>query len=669
MGGVLRLFALGQRGVDVVNKPQDLDESELVSAQNAEIVSDGGEGALDQRTGMSRIPGSALGSILVAHDVASELLIEKTPYLMAGMYSGSAHNWRKTVDGATWTNEDGPAKPWSNDSDIVYFAKNWPKAVTIGKYLYFLDSASPIQLHRWDGTTDLVVGTVPPAVSGTNLATPGGLSVTFAGESLAAPVVTNANSTWQGTVGANTYQYKLVAVFPSGDHSAASVQITAVNCGTPGVDGHIAILVGAMNGASHVDVYRMSGGATTGVIGSITAAGAPGELSDTGQAGTGATPPASASDTRTTTYTYKIVAIQGALHSIAGVATSTLVGPTTLSTFDYNGLTISGSPVAGATSYDVYRTAGGATQGKIGSIGISAGILTFGNGSGLGFYNFSDGGLVADGSTAPTTVSGATTGEALAVLDVFTDGANLYLAVLDLVSGGSSGGRILLFSPVAQAWTQILAEFPITANKGTPGTLNLWDGAVNYGSYIGLDTGKACLVTTTKTPLPGGGVQEAHATSNNVLPLAMVGFGGALYVATGFITAGTAAIILKRLPPTGTWSTAQTGPATATLNAYTALGVFNGLLFAGWTSGGGLTAARIESTPDGVNWTLEYTADAAEVPCQMVTFLGALYVVMGRTGVAYNTKSRILKRTSGGVWSEVDNPSDDFAGCLGVVWV
>ena len=96
--------------------------------------------------------------------------------------------------------------------------------------------------------------------------------------------------------------------------------------------------------------------------------------------------------------------------------------------------------------------------------------------------------------------------------------------------------------------------------------------------------------------------------------------------------------------------------------------MFNGELYAGWTDAG-TTAARIEKY-DGTSWVNDQSLNATEVVCQAVTFppgTGSLYVVLGKTSAAGNTASRILKRTTGGTWSEVDNESDHYRGPLAIL--
>lgn len=100
-----------------------------------------------------------------------------------------------------------------------------------------------------------------------------------------------------------------------------------------------------------------------------------------------------------TSYSYKLVATDSSgATTAASSAGSTAAGPTTLDATHYNTVTWT-DPVSTPGSILIYRTAGGATQGLIGT--VAAGVQTF-----------RDDGKVADGTVAPssnTTGIGAAT--------------------------------------------------------------------------------------------------------------------------------------------------------------------------------------------------------------------------------------------------------------------
>jgi hypothetical protein len=91
--------------------------------------------------------------------------------------------------------------------------------------------------------------------------------------------------------------------------------------------------------------------------------------------------------TGATTYTYVVVAYCFNGTASVSAAVSTTTGNATLNGSNFN--VITWTQVVGAYRYDVYRTVGGATQGKI--IAKNQGSTTI-----------NDNGLTGDGATAPT---------------------------------------------------------------------------------------------------------------------------------------------------------------------------------------------------------------------------------------------------------------------------
>jgi hypothetical protein len=138
-----------------------------------------------------------------------------------------------------------------------------------------------------------------------------------------------------------------------------------------------------------------------------------------------------------TTYAYKLVATDGT-DTVLGVtaasaATTITNGNATLSATNYNQigvaaadiLTVTGAthPVAaGNVIYNVYRTTGGATQGKIGTITVTQ------NGGLFTTTTLNDTGLAGDSSTAPT---------------VNTTGSATFAGPVSFANGGSSGNTTL----------------------------------------------------------------------------------------------------------------------------------------------------------------------------------------------------------------------------------
>lgn len=98
-----------------------------------------------------------------------------------------------------------------------------------------------------------------------------------------------------------------------------------------------------------------------------------------------------------TTYGYKIVGVTAnGNRTAASAEDTTATGNATLDGTNFNRITW--TDVAGADTYEVYRTTGGATQGLIGT--VAAGV-----------EQFDDTGLEGDGATEPST-NGTGTGAA-----------------------------------------------------------------------------------------------------------------------------------------------------------------------------------------------------------------------------------------------------------------
>jgi hypothetical protein len=75
----------------------------------------------------------------------------------------------------------------------------------------------------------------------------------------------------------------------------------------------------------------------------------------------------------TTTYGYRVSAVGGNGETLAAAEATTTTGNATLTGVNFNRITW--SAVTGAGGYNIYRSTGGATQGKIGF--SPAGVLTF----------------------------------------------------------------------------------------------------------------------------------------------------------------------------------------------------------------------------------------------------------------------------------------------------
>lgn len=244
----------------------------------------------------------------------------------------------------------------------------------------------------------------------------------------ATPTITNV-----GTAGVTTQSYKVVAKsgFGStlGATAASAAGSTTTGNATLSTTNYNVVTWAAVTGAASYDIYRTVGGAAQGKIASVLATVDLGTgiqtatytLNDTALVADGTTAPTAnttgalsvpavlgdfsliplttpvggavtvVGTAGAATVTYKVVAKSSLGTTAASSAITTTTANATQSSTNYN--TITWNPVPGALSYDIYRTAGGATQGKIANV-LSTATLSL-----------NDTGLAGDSATAPTVNS------------------------------------------------------------------------------------------------------------------------------------------------------------------------------------------------------------------------------------------------------------------------
>ena len=269
---------------------------------------------------------------------------------------------------------------------------------------------------RWEASPALPAGA---KVSGKDLGLPGNLSF----QGLSWPVVTIAPP---GTTGA-TYTYAITGTSTSGSKRTVRAT-TTIGRNTSSLSNVVRVSAWPTTypfvaPSGSCDVRREVGGTTQGLIGTIANCAQGGTITDKALAGDSSSAPtdtiatgwigpfalkylssptvtaAPHGTTGSATYTYCFVGIDagGGTRSVCG---STTTGNATLSAVNYNSATVAAwsstppytLPIGGCR---VYRTAGGATQGYIGTTSsCSAGALT------------NDIGLVADGNSPPSDTSG-----------------------------------------------------------------------------------------------------------------------------------------------------------------------------------------------------------------------------------------------------------------------
>jgi len=129
-------------------------------------------------------------------------------------------------------------------------------------------------------------------------------------------------------------------------------------------------------------------------------------------------------------------------------------------------------------------------------------------------------------------------------------------------------------------------------------------------------------------------------------------YNGQLYAATDADSSGTA--IIQQRTSAGVWTTSLSAPAT-NVGFFCSLIVFDGNLYAGYYKGTPTTSTLIKKY-DGTSWTTDKDVGvdiAALVPGKPFVFLDALYWPFYELTSESSLTCFLLKRTTGGVWSQV----------------
>ena len=215
-----------------------------------------------------------------------------------------------------------------------------------------------------------------------------------------------------------------------------------------------------------------------------------------------------------TTYTYVVVA-KGGTGSVANSPFSTTTGNATLNSTNYNHLVVFAT--AGGWGFDIYRTVGGATAGKIGSITLP---LTAGNSvSQPDNLIFDDTGLTGDGSTAPVT---NTTGQILSTSGSLTFGSDVVapnLTVGNLTINGACSGSGCGGAGGSGTVQSIATTAPITGGPfSVTGTIDCPTCLVASSPVVGVLHAAGSTQTLTSSPVVdadlSGQVAIAHGGTN-----------------------------------------------------------------------------------------------------------------------------------------------------------
>ena len=171
MSGKLNLY--GWLGVNVDKSEVHLEDGELTKSQNW-INSDRVSGGLRKRPGLTKINSSAGGSgTSVTGAISSAHTQTLTNTFYAGIQAISAGSgtpsstWRTSTNGTSWSAATSPARPAHiTNITVLSVSEGYARCISFNGKLYWagddytVASSSPT-IHQWDGTTDIIVGTIP----------------------------------------------------------------------------------------------------------------------------------------------------------------------------------------------------------------------------------------------------------------------------------------------------------------------------------------------------------------------------------------------------------------------------------------------------------------------------------------------------------------------------
>jgi len=178
--GNLSVYGVGLKGVTVDKDPIELEDGELVQAQNATTDSIGAKGALRKRDGIALFTksGAMAGPVrgLIGLPLPDLSKNARTFYIGLDDFGNpTTGNWRTSTDGATWASSSPFTAPatWNNSFGTPSGAGN-PKQqfgpacprIPLNNVLYFpgndytVNTGQPT-LRSWDGTNDTLLSKVP----------------------------------------------------------------------------------------------------------------------------------------------------------------------------------------------------------------------------------------------------------------------------------------------------------------------------------------------------------------------------------------------------------------------------------------------------------------------------------------------------------------------------
>ncbi len=248
---------------------------------------------------------------------------------------------------------------------------------------------------------------------------------------------------------------------------------------------------------------------------------------------------------------------------------------------------------------------------------------------------------------------------AYAIYDALTVEDTIYVTVYDPPAGAPNlEGRVLAFSPQSGALSIVGNAFGSGTGeitRGFPISLAWWLGRLWAGTFD-LACGALGRIVYIRPGIDETWTTDYDSPAGDGYVLDMAVYRGQLYAAFSADSGSDAKVRVRTT--LGAWSTSDSvASGSGDANSFMGLCVFNDELYATYYDrDGGATPRILVRKFDGATWTTDVdvgTTYARKLPGAMKVFNSALYVTFREDGVGDN--GFVLKRTTGGTWSNVDN--------------
>lgn len=242
------------------------------------------------------------------------------------------------------------------------------------------------------------------------------------------------------------------------------------------------------------------------------------------------------------------------------------------------------------------------------------------------------------------------------ITDMLVANGKVYFAIQSSPNTGTLRGAVLALNMATGQISQVGAVFGGGTGEqtgGAPSCIECYQGQIWVGLSLGNGTANVGYIVKCFPDVDTAWTVDTQTLGG--YPMSIRQHLGDLYVGARGNATNDAAVY-KRAGSTGAWTTSDT-VVTSGIDYYSGLIVFNGLLYATVFSDGGADILHVRSLSAG-SWGTDldidavYTAGVAQHVGQPQIFGGSLYLPIEST--AHGTANgMILKRTTGGVWSQV----------------